>query len=64
MRIRVDLPEPEVPTTTVMEPLVTVISTPSTTVALPYCFVTSRSSIITSSFGAVEFMRGGPGWCR
>jgi hypothetical protein len=42
----VDLPDPEVPTITVIEPRAMDMDTPSTTVADPYRFVKPSISII------------------
>ena len=46
MRRSVDLPDPEVPTITVIEPVAMDRDTRSTTVSDPYCFVRFSISII------------------
>ena len=48
MRSSVDLPEPEVPTITVIELLSMSIDTSSTTVAAPYRLVRFSTAIIAS----------------
>ena len=49
MRSSVDLPEPEVPTITVIEPRSMDIDTPSTTVTGPYCLLRFSMVIIGPS---------------